>query len=47
VSLFETEIKEIMDMPYKEFSQIHKDYTKDLSEEITKKYNELSSQEKV
>lgn len=46
-SQYETEIKEIMNMPYKEFSQINADYVKDLKEDINFRYNELSSKEKI
>ena len=45
VDLYENEIKEVMDMPWKEFSEINKDYVKDLKETIKERYNSISSSE--
>lgn len=45
VELYENEIKEIMDMPWKEFSQIRKDYVKDLKDTIKERYDAISSSE--
>ena len=41
ISQYENEIKDIMNMPWKEFSQINGDYVKNLKEEIKEKYNNL------
>ncbi len=38
---YENEIRDIMNMPWKEFSQINGDYVKNLKEEIKEKYNDL------
>ena len=40
---YENEIREIMNMSYKEFSQINGDYVKNLKEDIDSRYNQLSS----
>lgn len=40
---YESEIRSIMDMPWKEFSQINEDYVKNLKEQINEKYNALTA----
>ena len=45
IDVYENEIKEIMDMPWKEFSQINKDYVKNLKDTIKERYNAISSSE--
>ena len=41
IEQYESEIKSIMDMPWKEFSQPNENYVKNLKEKINKKYNSL------
>lgn len=41
ISQYENEIKDIMDTPWKEFSQTNEDYVKNLGEEIKEKYKDL------
>ena len=49
ITKYETEIKEIMDMPYKEFSEIHKDYVENLknSEDLVSRFVSLISQKYI
>ena len=41
ITQYENEIKDIMDIPWKEFSQTNEDYVKNLKEQINEKYNAL------
>lgn len=41
IEQYESEIKSIMDMPWKEFSQPNENYVKNLKEKINEKYNSL------
>lgn len=43
INIYENEIKEIMDMPWKEFSQINADYVKNLKDIINERYSAISS----
>ena len=40
---YESEIRSIMDMPWKEFSQINENYVKNLKEQVNETYNALTA----
>ena len=43
ITKYETEIRNIMDIPWKEFSQTNEDYVKNLKVQINEKYNALTA----
>ena len=47
ITKYETEIREIMDIPCREFSQINEDYVKNLGEQINNKYCTLTAKENI
>lgn len=45
VNIYENEIKDIMNMPWSEFSKMNEDYVKNLKEVIDEKYNNMNKEE--